>query len=209
MRLIFAILSALVLAQCATPARERTFVVGAAEDAYVIIGIAKAPNIDTPQYDMLWRLLDADGGFAEYDDARSLEVETNSNSIRIGGIPGEFIRARLRPGTYALDGVYSIIRDARVNYYADGLVVGPERPAFTVQAGEAIYLGIWQVDLEDTRAVTRPWRIDAGDLRAVMREIDDLDGEVRIRQTVTRAAPCTPRRISTTSQRRICGEAPQ
>lgn len=209
MRLIFAMLSMLVLAQCATPGEERRFVVGAAEDAYVIIGIAKAPNIDTPRYDMLWRMLDARGVFADYDDERSLDVETNTNSIRIPGIPGEFIAARIRPGVYALDGVYAIIRDQRVNYYADGLVIGPERPAFEARAGEAIYLGIWQVDLEDTRAVTRPWRVDAADLRAVMEEIDDLDGDVRIRQTTTRAVPCTPQRLGNVSQRQICGEAPE
>lgn len=208
MRLIFAILSTLVLAQCATPG-DREFRVGRGDEAYVIIGIAKAPNIDTPRYDMLWRLLGENGHFADYDDTRSLDVETNSNSVRIDGIPGEFVAARLRPGTYALDGVYAIIRDDRVNYYADGLVLGPERPSFTVQAGEAIYLGIWQVDLEDMRAVSRPWRVDAADLRAVMHELDDLDGEVRIRQTVTRAVPCAPQRLGSMSQRQICGEAPQ
>lgn len=208
MRLIFAILSTLVLAQCATPG-DRGFAVGHGDDAYVIIGIAKAPNIDAPRYNMLWRLLGEDGQFADYDDARSLDVETNTNSIRIDGIPGEFITARLRPGVYALDGVYAIIRDRRVDYYADGLVIGPERPSFEARPGEAIYLGIWQVDLEDTRAVTRPWRVDRDDLRAVMREVDDLDGEVVIGQTVTRAVPCTPQRISSMSQRQICGEAPQ
>jgi hypothetical protein len=204
MRLIFALLSTLLLAQCATPGRDRGFEVGRAEDAYVIIGIAKAPNIDTPHYDMLWRLVDETGAFADYDDTRSLDVETNSNSIRVRGIPGEFITARIRPGVYALDGVYSIIRDQRVNYYADGLVLGPERPSFEVRAGEAIYLGIWQVDLEDTRAVTRPWRIDSADLRAAMEQVDDLHGEVRIRQTVPRSVPCTPQRMNTMSQRRVC-----
>lgn len=209
MRLIFAILSMLALAQCATPGADRRFVAGSAEDAYVVIGIAKAPNIDTPRYDMLWRMLDERGRFADYDDERSLNVETNSNSIRIRGIPGEFITARVRPGVYALDSVYAIIRDARVNYYADGVVIGPERPAFEARAGEAIYLGIWQVDLEDTRAVTRPWRVDAADMRAAVAEIDDLVGDVRIRHTTTRAVPCTPQRLGPISQRQICGEAPQ
>jgi hypothetical protein len=204
MRLIFAVLSMLLLAQCAMPGRDRDFQVGRAENAYVIIGIAKAPNIDAPRYDMLWRLLDEAGAFTDYDDARALNVETNSNSIRVDGIPGEFITARIRPGVYALDGVYAIIRDQRVDYYADGLVVGPERPSFEVRSGEAIYLGIWQVDLEDTHAVTRPWRVDSADLRAAMEQVDDLRGQVRIRQTVPRAVPCNPQRMNNMNQRRVC-----
>ena len=53
-------------------------------------------------------------------------------------------------------------------------------------------------------AVTRPWRLDQNDLRAVLRQADPLVGDVRVRETQTRAVVCEPRRLSANSQRQIC-----
>lgn len=205
MRFVFAILSALAVANCATP-EDRRFRVGQAADAFVIINLAKAPHDDAPHYSMFWRQLDARGGFAEFDGDRTIDVETNEGgTVRVRGIPGEFLMARVDPGTYALDSVFGLIRERDVNYVAEGLVIGPERPTFEVRAGEAIYLGIWEANVVDDRAVVRPWRLDGADLRAVMRQADDeVVGQVRMRETITRAVPCSPRRLNNLSQRQIC-----
>jgi hypothetical protein len=101
--------------------------------------------------------------------------------------------------------VFAVIRENNVDYVANGVIAGPERPSFEVRPGEAVYLGIWEVDIEDNIAVARPWRLDTADLRALMREADEeVAGEVRVRETVTRAVACAPHRLSNLTQRQIC-----
>jgi len=204
MRLIFAMLACVVLAQCATP-EDKRFRVGEAANGFVVIGVAESQANTSPIYTMLWRRLDASGAFLPYDDDSVFEPRTHlRNSVRVRGIPGEFAMSELPPGIYALDSVFAIIRDERVNYSANGLIAGPERPTFEVRPGEAIYLGIWQMDLEEVTAVTRPWRLEERDARAVMAEADVIVGDVRLRATHTRAVPCAPRRVNMNSIREIC-----
>jgi len=203
MRFLGAMLAMLVLAQCATPGND-DFTVGGSEEALVIIGIAKSSRDTSARYLMLWRRVGADGAFEEFDDSRSFQPETNSSAVRVDGVPGEFAFARVAPGAYALDGVFGIIRDGRVDYVAQGVITGPDRPAFEVAAGEAIYLGIWEADIEDASAVVRPWRIDAADMRAAVRVAGGVAGDVVIRQAHTRSVPCTPHRPSTMSTRQVC-----
>jgi hypothetical protein len=100
--------------------------------------------------------------------------------------------------------VFALIRDGRVNYVANGLVHGPERPAFEVRAGEAIYIGIWETDLDDVVAVARPWRLEQADLDAVLRQSDAVIGPVRMAETHTVSAPCAPYRLNNVSQRQVC-----
>lgn len=205
MRLILAILATLALAQCITPPDDDRFRVGAEENALVIIGMAESARDTSPEFKMLWRLLDEHGNWTRYGPRTILETETNSgSSVRIGGIPGEFYIVELKPGVYALDSVFATIRDRRVNYIAQGVIVGPERPSFQVRAGEAVYLGIWEMDLEETTAVARPWRMDEGDLRRVLSEADPVIGGVTFRQAQPRNVPCTPRLLSSMSQRQAC-----
>lgn len=205
MRSLFVVLAALAVAQCATSARP-DFVVGQEERGFVIIGLAEAARSAEPAYSMLWRRIDpATGEFGEYDDNTSLEVNTNAgDSLRVRGIPGEFTLVELPPGTYALDSVFAEIHDRRVNYFANGLIGGPQRPAFEVRAGEAVYLGIWQTELIDVVASVSLWRIDQADLRAVLEATDAVRGQIRVRETFTVSAICTPRRMSSLSQRQIC-----
>ena len=160
MRRVLAILATFALAQCAWGGDDR-FMVGREADALVIIGVAKAPHDTSPRYTMLWRQLDADGAFSRLDDDLSFDAETNAaDTVRVRGIPGEFEIERIRPGTYALDSVFAVIRDGNVNYVAQGVIEGPERPAFEVRPGEAVYLGIWEMNVEGAAATTRParWR---------------------------------------------------
>lgn len=202
MRLVFVILASFALAQCAS--REDRFDVGSEERAFVIIGVAEAPTNREAQYTLLWRQVEA-GAFAEPEGRNTFEAETNRRgSVRVRGIPGEFALMEVRPGTYALDSVFAVIRENRLNYVADGLVAGPDRPAFDVRAGEAVYLGIWQVDIEDVTAVARPWRMSEDDLRLVLRETDELNGHVRMRDTHTIAVPCTPHQLNSRSRRQVC-----
>lgn len=204
MRILVMLLATLALAQCATP-EDRRFHVGQSPRALVLIGVAEAAHNTSPEYTMLWRRLEPDGRFAEYDDGEIIEVTTHSrNSVRVRGMPGEFFIAEVEPGTYALDSIFALIRDQRVNYSANGVIQGPERPAFDVAAGEAVYLGIWQADLDDVTAVVRPWRLERRDAEAVSREAGTIVGAVRMRQTQTRLAPCQPRQLNTRSQRQIC-----
>lgn len=204
MRFLWLILGALALAQCATPGAP-DFVVGEDPGAFVIIGVAEAQQHTSPRYIVLWRRLDEDGAFSSYGPRRIFEARTHERgSVRVSGIPGEFIMSEIEPGEYALDSVYAIIRDRRVNYVANGVVEGPERPAFTVRPGEAIYLGIWQTDLEDVTAVARPWRLDEADLRAALNRSDPVRGPVRVRETHTRSVRCAPHKLTTTSQRQVC-----
>lgn len=209
MRFVFALLGAVLLAQCASKPEERDdgFRVGQSDRAFVIIGVAESSSNTSATYDMLWRRLDQNGNFTpEVDGGRTaFQAETNERgTIRIRGIPGEFMMREIAPGTYALDSVFATIRDERVNYIANGVVGGPDRPAFDVAPGEAIYLGIWETNIEDVTAVARPWRLNAADLRAVVDRQDRVAGEVRLRETYTRAVPCTPQRYNNRSQRQIC-----
>lgn len=205
MRLLFTALAGLALAQCAgapdeAPPRPRV-----PGGSTVIIGIAESVSNTSPTYRMLWRRLDASGAFTGMGGNRDFEIGTHEGgSIRVRGIPGEFVTAEIEPGVYALDSVFALIEERRVTYAANGVVFGPERPTFEVRAGEAIYLGIWQVDLDVTTAVARPWRLEEEDLRAVLHEADTIHGDVRVRQTQTRAVPCTPHRINSRSQRQVC-----
>lgn len=204
MRRLFAILACLALAQCATSEDDR-FAVGRSENAFVIIGVAESSENREARYTMLWRQLDSSGAFTEHDGDTTFEAQTNDGgSIRVRGIPGEFALVEIEPGAYALDSVFAVISENRVNYFANGVVTGPERPSFEVRPGEAIYLGIWQMDIEEVTAVARPWRLDEADLRRVVRETDVLNGQVRIRQTQPRAVPCSPHRLNSRSRREVC-----
>lgn len=204
MRTMFAMLACLVLAQCATP-EDRRFHVGAEPGAFVIIGVAEAATNTSPRYTVLWRRLDAEGRFMRYGPRRIFEARTQSGeSVRVRGIPGEFIMSEIEPGEYALDSVFAVIRDGRVNYVANGVVQGPERPAFTVRAGEAIYIGIWETNLEEVIAVARPWRIEQRDLDAALGASNLVVGPVRLVEPHTRAVPCAPYRLNNVSQRQVC-----
>ena len=138
-------------------------------------------------------------GAASLRRARSL-----GDNAQVLGIPGEFVFAEIAPGTYALDSVFALIEDGRVNYSANGLVRGPERPSFEVRPGEAVYLGIWQANLVDAAAVVRPWRLEQSDLDAVLVAANPVTGPVRLTETQTRAVPCAPYRLNTVSTRLVC-----
>jgi hypothetical protein len=204
MRILLAMLAALTLTQCASSEDER-FRVGASPRSFVIIGVAEAAANTQPYYVMLWRRLDQGGAFTEYEERNIFEPRTNARgSARVRGIPGEFIAAEIDPGVYALDSVFALLRDRRVNYVANGVVRGPERPAFEVRPGEAVYLGIWEMNLVDAAPVTRLWRMDQADARAAQRATRAVVGELRMRATHIRAAPCSPHQPSSLSQRQVC-----
>ena len=204
MRLIFALAATLALAQCASP-EDKRFRVGEAPRAFVVIGIAEASRNTQPEYTMLWRRLDEQGNFAAFDDNSIFQPRTHMrSSVRVRGVPGEFAMAEVEPGIYALDSVFAIIEERRVNYSANGVVLGPERPSFEVRPGEAVYLGIWQLDLDDITPVARPWRLEQADADAVMRRANATVGAVALRRTHDRAVPCAPHRLNTRSLREIC-----
>jgi hypothetical protein len=204
MRVVMAIVACLVVAQCASPDNKR-FRVGETRAAYVIMGVAEAPDNTSPSYTVLWRRLDQGGNFMRYGARRIFEVRSESgDGVQVRGIPGEFILSKVEPGTYALDSAFALIRDGRVNYSANGVIHGPERPTFEVRPGEAIYLGVWEANLVDATAVVRPWRLEQSDLDAVLRETDSVNGPVRMVEPQTRAVPCTPYRLNTSSQRQVC-----
>lgn len=204
MRFLILILGVLALTQCATGGNKR-FQVGQSERAFVIIGVAETPGSREARYTLLWRQVEPGGAFAEYDGDTSFTAQTNQgDTIRVDGIPGEFTTLEVEPGIYALDSVFALIRDDHVNYVADGVIAGPERPSFDVRPGEAVYLGIWQADIADGHAVARPWRLDQGDLNAVLRRSEDVAGRVVVRETVTRSVTCAPRRLNARSRRQIC-----
>lgn len=178
---------------------------GEAPTSYVIIGIAEAAENTSPSYTLLWRRLDENGAFMRYGARRIFEARSESgDGVQIAGIPGEFILSEIEPGTYALDSVFAIVRDRRVNYSANGVIRGPERPSFEVGPGEAIYLGIWQTNLDEVVAVTRPWRLDQRDLDAVLRETESVVGPVRLVEPQTRSVACAPYRLADNSQRQVC-----
>ncbi len=204
MRLIFAMVAALCVAQCAT-SEDTRFRVGESPRALVVIGLAEAASSDAPSYTMLWRRIDENGAFTSLESNTTFEPRTDANdSVRVRGLPGEFAVAEVEPGIYALDSIFALIRARRVNYSANGVITGPERPSFEVRAGEAVYLGIWEAQLEETNAVVRPWRLDQADANAVMREADAAIGLVQVRQVQTRAVVCTPTRLNSRSQREVC-----
>ena len=206
MRRLLAIAATLALAQCAMQQEDHRFHVGEDPQAMVFIGVAEATGNTSPVYTMLWRRLDpATGAFLPHSGSTIFEARTDEGgSIRIPGTPGEFEYARVAPGTYALDSVYAIIAGDHVNYFAPGVIVGPERPTFEVRAGEAIYLGIWQMTLSDTNAVTQLWRLDARDANAAVGAANQTVGGVAVRETGSRAVQCSPHRLNTISQRQIC-----
>src|SRR5690242_4764876 len=206
MRRLLAIAATLLLGQCATPGEDHRFRVGQEQEGMAFIGLAEATGATTPIYTMLWRRIDpATGAFMALNAGTSFETRTDDGgSIRIDGVPGEFEYSRLAPGAYALDGVYALIPAGHVNYYASGIIVGPDRPTFELRAGEAIYLGIWQVSLNDTTAVTQLWRLDPRDADAVTRRANQTIGAVTLRETGSRAVQCAPHRLSSITQRQVC-----
>jgi hypothetical protein len=197
MRFAFVIAAMLALCQCASaPERARPI---------VILGVAEAPDQMAPDYTMLWRKVDPKtGAFESRGGARMIEFTTSSSgAIRVDGMPGEFEVRRVEPGLYALDGVYAQLREGAVTYTAQGSIRGPERPAFEARRGEVIYLGIWQVSLDNELAVVRPWRLSQDDIRAVARAAD-LEARVLLRETHVVSVPCTPRRMHPSLAREIC-----
>lgn len=205
MRLFAIILGALALAQCASVGGDR-FSVGRSSDALVIIGVAETEDRRDPRYSLLWRRVGPDGRFEDYDDARSIDARTHSSSsIRVEGIPGEFEIFRVSPGVYALDSVHATLRENAVSYVAHGLILGADRPAFEVRPGEAVYLGIWEMDVDGARAVTRLWRRSEADLAAVTRAARNrFNGAPRVIETGQAPVPCTPRRMTQLAQRQVC-----
>lgn len=204
MRFLVPILSAFVLAACAT-SQDNRFRVGESERAFVIIGVAKTQENREARYTMLWRQIDETGNFAELSGRTSFEAQTNQgNTLRIRGTPGEFEMREIEPGVYALDSVFAVIRERGVDYVADGVIAGPARPAFEVRPGEAVYLGIWEADIDEARAIARLWRLTQEDLRAVLHNSDKVLGQVRLRSTHNRSVPCTPRQLTTVSRRQVC-----
>lgn len=201
MRSLLAIFFCLVLAQCASDDEVRT---PSAPTALVVIGVAESADEREPSFSMLWRKLDEQGRFSEYGSPRIAEARTNSgDSVRIDGIPGEFAFIEVEPGAYALDSIFAVLRDERINYFAQGVVTGPERPAFEAEAGEAIYLGIWELNLSQLQqAQGRLWRLDQADMRAV--EAAAGRGPLQMRATHTRSPPCSPHRLNNNSQRQVC-----
>lgn len=203
MRFLLAIGFCFVLAQCAGD-KETRFQPGVSPTALAIIGVAESSDEREPSFSLLWRKLDEQGRFAAYGGGRVIDARTNSGgSIRIDGIPGEFVAIELEPGIYGLDSTFAILREDRINYFAQGVVAGPERPAFEVRPGEAVYLGIWELNLDALqRAQARLWRLDQADMRAV--EAAAGYGPLRLRETHVRSVECAPHRLGNMSQRQVC-----
>lgn len=207
MRFLLTTAAMLALTACATsPSDDGRFTVGAEDKGYVLIGVAEASDSTAAGYTMLWRRVDpATGRFEGIGLHNTFEARTNSNdSLRIHGIPGEFESEELEPGVYALDNVFALIRDNLVSYYANGVVVGPDRPSFEVRAGEAIYLGIWEMRVDASTASTRLWRLDGGDLRAATRAGRETRGEVEPVETKIIPVACAPHRLNPMSERQVC-----
>lgn len=204
-RFVFVILATLLVAQCASKPEDNRFRVGESARGYVIIGVAESADEREPAYAMLWRLLDPAGNFTSYDDSRAVEARTNANdTLRLDGVPGEFAMGEVQPGIYALDSVFAVLREERLAYYAQGVVVGPERPTFEVRPGEAVYLGIWEMRVEGANAATRLWRLSEADLGRVTQAARTTIGAVRVRETQIRSVPCAPHRLGNMSQRQVC-----
>ncbi len=202
MRAILLLLAILTLPQCASADQNAA---PAEPVAQVIIGVAKSSNNRGPVYAVLWRLLDAERRFTDYDDARAIEARTNAgDTIRVSDLPGEFAVVTVTPGTYALDSVFAQLNERGVSYIAQGAIAGPARPAFDIRAGETVYLGIWETDIDGANAVTRLWRLDEADARAVARASRRPLGRITVRQTYEVQTPCAPHPISNLTQRQIC-----
>ncbi|WP_395647767.1 hypothetical protein [Terricaulis sp.] len=207
MRNLLAIVAALALTTCAT-AEDKRFAVGESAAGYVIIGVAEQSGAaQEASYTMLWRRVDPETGrFAPVNNRTAFEARTNAHdSVRVRGIPGEFAMGELAPGVYALDSVFAQIVDRRVAYVAQGVIIGPDRPTFEVRAGEAVYLGVWEMRLTELNAVTRLWRMDEADKDAVVREARQTRGAVILREPHTTQVPCTPVRLNAVSTRQVCG----
>jgi|GEM_PF-1475240 len=206
MRTLGAIFGTLALAGCVTQQHDNRFQVGAAPDGLVMIGVADNAAHTQPEYFMLWRKVDAaTGAFAPLNGRTSFEAHTNdNNSVRLRGVPGEFESKQLEPGVYALDSIFAILHDQHVNYFAQGLVTGPERPSFQLSAGEAVYLGIWELTIKEEYADGHLWRLDAADMNAAARAANVTNGALTLRQTETRSVTCTPTRLSDLSERQVC-----
>jgi hypothetical protein len=201
------ILAAILLAALCCGARAEAFIFGGDDraTATVVINIAEAVGDTTPRYSMLWRRLDDEGRFTEYGDETVIEVESNSaNSVLVRGVPGEFLTIHVRPGAYALDSVRGLLREDGVNYVASGVIVGPERPAFEVREGETIYLGIWQMSLNQGQAEATLWRLAETDLRAFLGHGRNRVRNVAIREARVREVACAPHPISWRTNREIC-----
>lgn len=206
-RLIAVAAASLCTVQCTTPREADRFRVGQSSNAFVIIGVAEAAQARHPEYAVLWRQIDPrTGGFEDYTMVRAFEARTNDgDSLRVAGLPGEFLAVEIEPGAYALDSVFGAISDGGVVYIAQGVIAQPQRPSFEVAAGEAIYLGIWEASLEGHNAVVRPWRLEERDLQLVANEIGDVViGGIRMREARAREVPCTLRYMSNFSERQIC-----
>lgn len=204
MRIWLAIAVALALNGCASDEDAR-FRVGESDTAFAIIGVAESASEREPAYTMLWRRLGPDGAFLPYGGRAIFEARTNANdSVRIDDLPGEFAMARIEPGVYGLDSVFAVLQENGLNYFAQGVVEGPERPAFEVRPGEAIYLGIWEMDVSGVDARARLWRLNEADMRMVAHAADPISGQMQMRETQTRSAPCTPRQLGNMSQRQVC-----
>ncbi len=204
MRIWLAIAAALALNGCASDEDAR-FRVGESAAAFAIIGVAEAASEREPAYTMLWRRLGPDGTFLPYGGRAIFEARTNaSDSVRIEDLPGEFAMARIEPGVYGLDSVFAVLQENGVNYIAQGVVQGPDRPSFEVRPGEAVYLGIWEMNVTGVAANTRLWRLNEDDMRMVVRAADPIVGQVRLRETQTGTATCAPRQLGNMSQRQVC-----
>ncbi|GAM99945.1 hypothetical protein U91I_03603 [alpha proteobacterium U9-1i] len=221
MRFLFAAFASLALAQCAAaneavvvtdapPAAVETVTAPAAREAsaLVIIGVAESASMAEPAYSMLWRRVEPGAeAFPVWDDDQAFEARTSvRGTVRVRGIPGEFTFVETPPGTYALDSVFAELNERRISYFANGVVVGPERPTFEVAPGETVYLGIWQAHLDETNATATAslWRLDAADARAAVEASNRVRGQVRLRETRSVAIACTPRRMESGSRRQIC-----
>lgn len=204
MRFLFAIAAVLVLNACASDEDSR-FRVGESPSAFVIIGVAESASEREPVYTMLWRRLGSDGAFLPYGGRSIFEANTNADAtLRLEELPGEFAMARIEPGVYGLDSVFAVLQENGLNYFAQGVVEGPERPTFEVRPGEAIYLGIWEMDVSGVAARTRLWRLNEADMRLVVHAADPIIGQVQMRETHQRSAPCSPRQLGNMSQRQVC-----
>jgi hypothetical protein len=208
MRTLTAILGTLALAGCATtPQQDNRFQVGAEPEGLVMIGVAENAAHTQPEYFMLWRKVDpVTGEFAAINGHTAFEAHTNdNNSTRVRGIPGEFEAKQLEPGVYALDSVFAILHDERVNYFAQGLVTGPQRPSFQLEAGQAVYLGIWELTIHEEYADGHLWRLDGADMNAAETAANAVNGEIIVTPTELRSVPCdAPHRLSNLSQRQVC-----
>lgn len=221
MRFLFAAFASLALTQCAT-ADEPVVVTDAPPaalepgappavreaPALVIIGVAESASMAEPSFSMLWRRVEPGAGvFPVWDDDQAFEAHTSvRGTVRVRGIPGEFTFIEVPPGTYALDSVFAELNERRISYFANGVVVGPERPTFEVAPGEAVYLGIWQTHMDETNATATAslWRLDAADVRAAIEASNQVRGQVRLRETRTLAIACNPQRMDSGSRRQIC-----